>query len=86
MPRRCSDLKRFAPLGTTRDRAPLTTAQPDNLAWCRPHVIRQWAARLILTPAARDDRGRPLYRPGDVLEAERATRGRNTRVPVQQTG
>lgn len=58
----------------------VTTAQAADLAWCQPHVIRQWAARRILTPAARDHRGRPLYRPDDVLDAERATRRRNTRL------
>lgn len=44
------------------------------LARVKPEVIRQWAARGLLPVADRTPRGRPLYRAGDVFEAERRTR------------
>lgn len=52
----------------------LDTQEAALLAKVKPELIRLWVFRGNLTPSERTRRGRPLYRAGDVLEAERATR------------
>jgi len=60
--------------------ARLTTNQAAALINVRPATIRKWAHRHLLTAAGRDRRGRPLYRAGDILETDHATRhGQATR-------
>lgn len=54
----------------------LTTTEAAEAACRTPATIRQWAYRKLLTPYARDGRGRPLYLEVDVLLVERATRRR----------
>lgn len=61
-----------------------------SLEWCsiitgvRPERIRQWKARGRIEPADTDDFGRPMYRPVDVLRAERdaAANGVRTRAQI----
>ena len=54
----------------------LTTAEAAEAAHVTEGTIRDWARARnpLITPAARDGDGRPLYRELDVLRAEARTR------------
>lgn len=54
----------------------LTTAQAAKRIKVHKYLIRNWARRGLLTPAARNERGWPLYRLADVLDVEKRTRPR----------
>jgi hypothetical protein len=58
----------------------ITSTEAANLACVGVATISKWRDRGHLTPAAYDDRGRPLYRFIDVARAERATRDRARRT------
>lgn len=45
-----------------------------RLAGVPEPTVRQWKSRHRLDPTGRDERGRPLFRPIDVLRAEARTR------------
>ena len=45
-----------------------------RLAGVPETTVRQWKSRHHLVPSGKDERGRPLFRPIDVLRAEAATR------------
>lgn len=66
--------------------ARLTTKQAADLIAVKPAVIRQWANRHIIHPACRTKRGWPLYRVGDILDADRKTREatRRNRKPADK--
>ncbi|MGY1773520.1 MerR family transcriptional regulator [Blastococcus sp. SYSU D00813] len=51
-----------------------------RLAGVPEPTVRQWKSRHHLDPAGKDARGRPLFRPIDVLRAEARTRA-NARRP-----
>lgn len=57
-----------------------SVAEAAEAAGVRPGVIRAWKHRGHLAPVAHDDRGRPLFRPVDVIRAEKATRERARRT------
>ena len=57
----------------------LTTADASCHAGVSVAAIRKWVQRGHLTPAARDARGRPLFRWIDVAKAEYFTRERANR-------
>jgi hypothetical protein len=52
----------------------LTTADAATLVSVRPRNVRDWASRGVLHAADHTPGGRPLYRPADVVTAERQTR------------
>ncbi|HET9893660.1 MAG TPA: MerR family transcriptional regulator [Streptosporangiaceae bacterium] len=51
----------------------LTPAEAGLLVGRSADVIRQWKSRKLLNPRGLDERGRPLYHPDDVINAERIT-------------
>ncbi len=57
----------------------LSTADASCHAGVTVAAIRKWMQRGHLTPTARDDRGRPLFRWIDVAKAEHFTRERANR-------
>ncbi|MCI3277633.1 MerR family transcriptional regulator [Streptomyces cylindrosporus] len=57
-----------------------TVAEAAEAAGVRPGVIRAWKHRGHLPAAAHDDHGRPLFKPIDVIKAEKATRERARRT------
>jgi len=60
------------------DASLVTTGEAAELAMVDAARGRDWKRRGLLTAAATDRRGWPLFRPRDVLAAERLTR-RSTR-------
>ena len=59
-----------------------SVAQAAEAAEVKPGVIRLWKHRRHLKPAAKDDRGRPLFLAVDAIKAEKATRQRARRKYV----
>ena len=60
----------------------LPTAEAAVLAGVKPATVRQWDKRGHLVPAARDERGWPLYLGRDVLRVEARTRPAARRQPI----
>lgn len=52
----------------------LTTAEAAAAAHVESFRIRDWARRLLITPADHDPQGHPLYRELDILRVEADTR------------
>lgn len=61
------------PIAYDLDASLITVAEAATLAHVAPSTVRSWAHRGSLTVADRQD-GRPLFRPLDVLTAERDNR------------
>lgn len=61
------------PIAYDLDASLITVAEAAALARVEPPTIRSWVHRGSLTVADRQD-GRPLFRPRDVLAAERGNR------------
>lgn len=54
------------------------TEEAAAIARVTPSTIRSWKHRKQLKPSGLDDRNRPLYKVGDVIRTEAATRRRHT--------
>jgi MerR HTH family regulatory protein len=56
----------------TRGDGYVTTVQAAEMVRVTPATIRKWKQRGHLEPVGLDERGNPLYRPGDVTAAEKS--------------